>query len=150
MPSRSSSIRTTQFVVPPRLERLASVRQLVLDFTQDTALSKDDAQDLILAVMEAVTNAIKHSESSRLTIIMSADSYSITVKVVDQGLGFDFNPDKCEFPDMKAQSGRGIPLMGSLTDSLEVKSQLGQGTEVTLVKRVSNKDKCLMKAQLSG
>ena len=132
----NSSVGMAQLTVPSRLQYFVSVRQLILDFVQDSPLCREDAHDFTLAAVEAVTNSIRHSRSEDLTITLHKEQDSITIKVTDQGCGFKVHPGRYNFPSLEVQGGRGIPLMRNLTDSLEIKSRRGLGTEVVLMKQL--------------
>lgn len=131
--SKNSS-NIIQMNVPAKASYLSSIRQLSLDVVSNTDLSREDRQDFSLAVVEAATNAIRHSRSKSLKITFAIDSTGITAKIIDKGCGFKFSPRRCDFPSPEQQGGRGIPLMSNLVDFFKVESEPGHGTEVTLVK----------------
>lgn len=139
-----------QLTVPAKIEFLISIRQLIADVARSTLLNEEEMQDFNLAVMEAATNAIRHSGSQNLTIIFKIDSDSVTARILDQGRGYKFHAGRCQFPSLMEESGRGIPLMDSLVDTFKVQSKPGHGTEVTLIKKFGRVDQKPDKAWAEG
>jgi signal transduction histidine kinase len=58
--------------------------------------SLDEAKQLVIfrIIQESVNNVLKHSKASELRIILQIDSKSFSLKVEDDGIGFD--PDRIE------------------------------------------------------
>lgn len=90
--------------------------------------SADVIAALTGAVTEAITNAAKHAEASRVTVFATSDDHGIQVSVTDNGKGFD---------------PAAVPPGGGLDQSLRarmrnaggearIKSTPGQGTTVEL------------------
>lgn len=129
-----------ELTIPAKAQYLSSIRQLAVDSAQSAFLDDGDTQDFSLAVVEAATNSIRHSNSESLTITLKVDSDGITARVSDKGCGFKFHSRRCNFPSPEKQGGRGIPLMHNLVDLFKVESRAGFGTEVTLVKKMSSRD----------
>ncbi len=77
---------------------------------------------------EAVTNALKHADAERIVVEVTHRDHALTVKVIDDGLGFD--------PVASARNG-GVTHMrdrvNALGGSLQLRSRPGQGTRVTAV-----------------
>ncbi len=128
---------TIELKVPAESQYLASIRQLTSDAAHAASFSDDDTGDLILAVIEAATNAIRHSRSDYILISFLIGAGEITARILDTGCGFKFNARKCKFPSIEKPGGRGLPLMHNLVDCFEVESWAGRGTEVVLVKKAS-------------
>ena len=97
-----------------------------------------------VAVRESVINAIKHGnrevEEKRVTVEFSVaparEPTRLTVRVVDQGEGFD--PVEIADPlapeNLLKSSGRGIFFMRSFMDDLRLLRAPEGGTEVVMVK----------------
>ncbi|MHB8840642.1 MAG: ATP-binding protein [Candidatus Aquicultor sp.] len=128
---------TVELTVPAESQYLASIRQLTSDAAHSASFDDDDTNDLILAVVEAATNAVRHSRSDRILISFLIGAGEITARILDTGCGFKFHGRKCKFPSIEKPGGRGIPLMHNLVDRFEVESRAGSGTEVILVKKAS-------------
>jgi stage II sporulation protein AB (anti-sigma F factor) len=101
----------------------------------------EEINDIKTAVSEAVTNAIIHgydSEEEMITIEAIIDGNELTVIVSDTGKGIDnldlaLQPLYTSRPDLE-RSGMGFTVMDSFMDSLEVKSDKGRGTSITMKK----------------
>jgi len=132
--SRNNPGNIIRISVPAEANYLSGIRQLVLDTVSSTDLDREDRQDFSLAVIEAATNAIRHSKSKSLKVTFTIDATGITAKIADKGCGFKFSPRRCDFPSPEKQGGRGIPLMNNLVDFFKLESKPGRGTEVTLTK----------------
>ena len=114
---------------------LVDVESLV-DHTCSSLVIKEDAYgNVLIAVTEAVNNAIQHGnkENGSLQIDVSVldSTKSICFSVRDEGPGFDFNnlPDPTAPDNLLKENGRGIFLMKNLADKVEF---LGQGNQVSL------------------
>jgi anti-sigma regulatory factor (Ser/Thr protein kinase) len=90
------------------------------------------SHELVSAVNEAVTNAIRHGapdEHGQISVIADADGDRLTVSVRDYGTFTGCPPNLTAL----AESGRGFALMTRLTDALQL--CIGQGaTTVRLSK----------------
>jgi PAS domain S-box-containing protein len=93
------------------------------------------ANDVVLAVEEACTNAIRHSGSSDdIEIRLALEGGDLTAAVKDKGRGFDvesFDPERT--PDPLLDHGRGLFLISQLCDEMQLRRD--HGLEVRFVKR---------------
>lgn len=125
--------------VAPDPELGAFVRHKVLAFTSTQGLDEADVADFVAAVGEALANAIEHGGSQapiEIVAWMEGDD-RLFASVRDQGVGFTPGERPPSIPpDAMAERGRGLPIMRSYADSLDVTSTPGCGTRVTLGRRV--------------
>ncbi len=106
-------------------------------------LSEEKSGEISMAIIEACINAFEHSESKEeIFIHFIISDESLTVKVIDQGVGFDAS--EIEIPDIEnklkssqRKRGWGIMLIKELMDHVDFVSD-SSGTTLTMVK---NKDK---------
>jgi anti-sigma regulatory factor (Ser/Thr protein kinase) len=87
------------------------------------------APDIVLAVSEALNNAIEHGyrdAAGTVRLRVSAEGNLLRIQVSDHGHWF--------VSELNDERGRGILLMNSLMDSVEIESN-GSGTTVTLERR---------------
>ncbi|MBQ8002386.1 MAG: anti-sigma F factor [Clostridia bacterium] len=106
----------------------------------------DEAEDVKVAVSEAVTNAIVHGYDKREGVVyMEAFSYDNTVmiSVRDTGYGIEDiakakEPLFTTKPD-EERSGLGFTVMESFMDSLHIESKIDAGTTVTMTKRIGSR-----------
>lgn len=93
--------------------------------------------DLLLAVGEALANAVKHGsprfEADRVHARVGLLEGAVVVEVLDQGRGF--GASRISPPAAFEAGGRGIPFMRALVDDLRFEFT-ERGTRVLLVKRI--------------
>lgn len=135
----SRMCRTDVFTFPSNIEYCHIARERVMDVAQATEFSKCELSDVMLAVGEAVSNAIRHGHSGKndscFTVSCVATNESMRVSVTDSGPGFSFD-DLPTFEDaLFAEHGRGIYCMNAVMD--EVSYSFDDGTTVRLTKRAS-------------
>ncbi|PWT88117.1 MAG: hypothetical protein C5B55_13635 [Blastocatellia bacterium] len=111
-------------------EELFSARDIQLSFIapgeeQKLRLGVDVRRDLFLIFKEAVNNAARHAQCSRVEIEMRVDGTSLAMSVRDNGVGFDSNRDS-DGQGLASMQRRASELGGSLT----IETQHGQGTSV--------------------
>ena len=98
----------------------------------------DDAQlidQVVLCVVEACTNAIRHSASDEeMVVSLRFERGDLVVSVRDAGRGFDVESfDPTVLPDLMASGGRGLYLIAHMMDDLELRSE--DGLEVRMTRR---------------
>ena len=104
----------------------------------------EELSDIRTAVSEAVTNAIIHGyDQNRDRIVsmqMEIDGEDLTVIVSDNGCGIgDIELARKPFFTSKPElerSGMGFSVMEAFMDSVDVVSEVGKGTVVTMRKRI--------------
>jgi serine/threonine-protein kinase RsbW len=122
--------------------------QVVSDFCGHLAGLDDDSLHWVsVAVRESVVNAIKHGNqhdlAKRVAVEFTQDPSSeppeLVIRVEDEGEGFD--PEEIADPlapeNLLKSSGRGIFLIRSFMDDVEVKRRASRGMEVRMVKRAA-------------
>ncbi len=107
-----------------------------------SALSEDRYHNMLVAVTEAVNNAIIHGNQCDVqkvaTLIVHVASTSITFVITDQGRGFDADavPDPRLPENLLRDGGRGVFLMRHLADDVTFAST-PTGTTVTITYRLA-------------
>ncbi len=104
----------------------------------------DEITDIKTAVSEAVTNAIVHAYKNTIgNIYISGeirDDRSVVIKIRDKGCGIE-NIEKAMEPLYTTaggeRAGLGFAVMQSFMDNLRVRSKLGKGTAIVMVKKIS-------------
>lgn len=73
-------------------ERLSSNTLRITFHEVGHRISLDKDQELLLyrIAQEAITNAIKHSNAAEIDVRYQWDNQSLTLQIIDDGLGFDF------------------------------------------------------------
>lgn len=122
------------------------VRSAVAGFAVPCDPTIDVLNDIRTAVSEAVTNCIVHAYggSGEGEILIEASIYDNIMKIVisDYGKGID-NVERAmqDFYTTRGEderSGLGFTIMRTFMDSLDVSSEIGAGTVVTMTKKICN------------
>ena len=108
-----------------------------------TLATIEELTDVRTAISEAVTNAIIHGYSQKggtVRMDCSIDGDVFTATITDKGRGIAdieqaMQPFFTSAPDLE-RSGMGFCVMQAFMDSVDVKSTPGEGTKVTMTKRI--------------
>lgn len=107
------------------IESLKEVEKLVDQVCTDYKVNEDYYGNILIAVTEAVNNAIIHGNkqnpNKRFLVEFNQVVDQIIFSVSDQGEGFDFNnlPDPTDPENLEKPNGRGVFLMKNLADKIE-------------------------------
>ena len=127
------------------LESVDSAEELAVGMAQRAGMEEDDLMQIGMAIRESVVNAVVHgnrySTHKKVRFAVASDGQRFTVRVGDEGEGFDFNsiPDPLAPENLLRTSGRGIFLIRSFMDDFQMRRLESGGTEVTLVKNLVSK-----------
>jgi serine/threonine-protein kinase RsbW len=125
----------TEMVLPSDYQSLIEVEKLVGDICEEFGVKEDAFGNVLIAVSEAVNNAIQHGNKQlpdamvEVKVGIHQDLFCIQVK--DQGTGFHYQelPDPTAPENLLKDSGRGVFLMKNLADEVEF---LNTGSVVNL------------------
>lgn len=123
-------------------------RMCVAAFASQLDPTIEEISDIKSAVSEAVTNCIVHAYPNsigEITIqlrIVNGDS--LYIKIKDNGVGIAdvkkaMEPLYTTSPETE-RAGLGFAVMESFMDKLSVRSKVGKGTTVTMVKRLNGRN----------
>lgn len=124
-----------RFSVPPDAEHVPTVRKKIEAFARDRRVAGEDVRALVLAVGEAMANAVEHSDATHdIEVQCRVDPSKIIATIVDSGRGVDRSrvDDVTPLPDPMSERGRGIPIMQRCTDMFAIRRLPGGGTGVVL------------------
>ncbi len=122
-------------------------RMVIAAFAAGVDPTVDELCDIKTAVSEAVTNSIVHGyadKSGDIIISCTLDSANVLkVKIQDKGCGIA-NVEEAMQPLFTTstsgeRAGLGFAVMMELMDKIRVRSSIGKGTTVTLIKKLSTK-----------
>lgn len=138
--ARPNSSETVHLTIPSRLEELAQVHALLEELGQRHGMDEDYVNSLLIAVIEAGTNAVQHgnvfADDKVVKFEVTVDPSDVRVRVDDLGKGFDpsrvLNPTEGE--QLLNPHGRGLFLMRQLMDEVTFETGSGHGTTVFLRK----------------
>ena len=129
--------KTETIEVPAKAENLARLRHFVKDFASLCGFSSADVYDIVLAVGEAISNAVEHGspggEKSAIVVTCGCHDDDLVVQVSDEGVFQRQMPELETEPDASYR-GRGIFLMLALMDKVSI-DESKKGTTVFLSKR---------------
>lgn len=120
---------------------LITVEEFVNYFSKEINLDESKLPGLLLAVTEAVTNAIIHANKSdsnkKVQMSVKTENGKLIISVKDEGKGFDPSkvPDPTEPENLLKDSGRGLYLMRVYMDDLKY-NVTENGTETILVMNI--------------
>jgi stage II sporulation protein AB (anti-sigma F factor) len=120
----------------------AFARVVVAAFASQLDPTVEELADIKTSVSEAVTNAIIHGyEGMRGIVKVSCRLFADSIEIVvnDEGKGIEsielaMQPLYTSKPELE-RSGMGFTIMLDFMDEVEVSSEAGKGTTVTMLKR---------------
>lgn len=126
----------------------AFCRAVVASFIAPLDPTIEDIADLKTAVSEAVTNSIVHGyrdfEGKIYIDGQITENNLVRIKIRDKGIGIE-NIEEAMQPLFTTGSddraGLGFTVMQSFCDRISVKSNIGKGTCVTLIKKINGRSK---------
>ncbi|HCM77791.1 MAG TPA: ATP-binding protein [Cytophagales bacterium] len=113
--------------IPSLTENIRMIESFIDNAKEKFHLNDDIYGNIMIAVTEAVNNAIKHGNKSlsnkNVTLGLSLEEGLIKFKVEDEGIGFDYHnlPDPTAPENIEKPGGRGIFLMKHLSDEVDFK-----------------------------
>jgi len=113
--------------IPSLSENIRMIESFIDNAREKFSLDDDIYGNIMIAITEAVNNAIKHGNqgdsSKNVSLSLSLEESLIRFRVQDEGQGFDFHnlPDPTAPENIEKPGGRGIFLMKHLSDEVEFK-----------------------------
>lgn len=113
------SLAESELHLPARRSELAAARRYAADGAEAFGFDPDSCFEFVVAVNEAVTNAIRHGasdEQGRIHLSIVADADRLTFAVRDRGKFVLPSRDRAT----SSENGRGLALMASLVDEVQL------------------------------
>jgi len=126
--------------IPSDFKFLGAVDAAVQDLAREFAFPPDTVNDVSTALIEACSNAIEHgnkfAKDKRVSVSLSFNGGSLTARVTDQGVGFDYASliSGSGPQDPMSERGRGLMIMQAFTDDLSFSYDKATGLSVVLKK----------------
>ncbi|MCM1259564.1 MAG: anti-sigma F factor [Anaeroplasma bactoclasticum] len=126
-----------------KIENVMLARTIGIAFLVELDLTLNFVNEVKTVISEAITNAIVHgclsNENKVVQLNMSYDDVNIYIEVIDKGVGIA-DIEKAREPLFSTKvdeerAGLGFTIMEVFTDKLEVRSRVGDGTKVIMVKK---------------
>lgn len=138
-----ATLNEHSILVSASTDQIAAVRNFVANHAANAGFTRDDVDDIRLAVDEAYTNVIKHAynfDASKLVNIkVSYNEKEFLITIADEGRSF--NPDTYREPNIKERimlrkrGGVGVFLIHKLMDHVEYRKH-GLQNEIVMSKRL--------------
>jgi serine/threonine-protein kinase RsbW len=131
---------TFKLMVPGKPEYVRTVRLAVSSLANKVGFDIEAIEDIKVAVSEACSNIVCHStiEPDHLyNIECEVCDDRIEILIEDEGIGFDM--EKYEEPSLGElrEGGLGVFIMKALMDEVNVRSEVGSGTQIKMIKYVT-------------
>lgn len=126
-----------------RFENIEMAQHLCGKLLEGRPLPEETRHWVLMALREALANAIKHGNEQNLTkrvhLEMDVVGDTLEIRIQDEGEGFD--PGKVEDPlapeNRLKTSGRGIFYMKAFMDDVRFRQLEGGGMEIVLKKNLA-------------
>ena len=123
------SMNTISILVPSIIENIRMIESFIDNAKERFHLDDDIYGNIMIAVTEAVNNAIKHGNASdkskNVSLSLAMDESVIKFIVKDEGRGFNYEnlPDPTAPENLEKIGGRGIFLMRHLSDEVKFREE---------------------------
>jgi serine/threonine-protein kinase RsbW len=120
-------MKNIRIEIPSLSENIRMIESFIDNCKEKFQLNEDIYGNIMIAVTEAVNNAIRHGNKNdstkNVSLALTLEENLIKFKVEDEGRGFDYNslPDPTAPENIEKPGGRGIFLMKHLSDEVEFK-----------------------------
>ncbi|MBK9190603.1 MAG: ATP-binding protein [Crocinitomicaceae bacterium] len=127
--------------IASKLDRIPEVEALIDRVSEEMGLNEDHYGNVLIAVTEAVNNAIihgnKYSDEKKVKVIVEKIPEGVVFVISDEGDCFDYTnlPDPTAPENLEKPDGRGIFLMKNLSDGVAFDSN---GTKVSITFATAN------------
>jgi serine/threonine-protein kinase RsbW len=121
---------------------MESVHRLIEQAVKEFKLSDELAHWIELTISESMINAIQHGNkadpSKDATLRISSNGEYIEIIVEDQGCGFTLDnvADPTDTANLLKPSGRGILIIRSFMDEVDLSQREGGGCRLRMVKKI--------------
>lgn len=118
-------MNTISIQIPSIIENIRMIESFIDNAKERFHLDEDLYGNIMIAVTEAVNNAIKHgnsgNSSKNVFLSLTLNDNLLKFVVTDEGTGFDYDklPDPTAPENLEKPGGRGIFLMKHLADQVE-------------------------------
>ena len=143
-PARHES-ETVERFLDSTLDSVDHAEELAVAVAQRAGFDEDDLLKIGMAVRESMVNAVVHGNrynaNKKVRFSVAKNSERFTIRIADEGEGFDYKdvPDPLAEENLLAGSGRGIFLIRSFMDEVEIRRLEQGGMEFIMVKYMGAK-----------
>jgi serine/threonine-protein kinase RsbW len=129
------------YTLDSTLETVDSAEQKATRIATELGFGEDEVMQISMAVREGAVNAVLHGNAyapdKKVVLAFEREGENLIITIRDQGKGIDLSniPNPLAPENLLKTSGRGIFLMRSFMDVVEIRPSQ-TGTEVKLIKHV--------------
>jgi len=129
------------YTLESTLDTVNSAEEAASRIATEIGFGEDEVTQIAMAVREAAVNAVLHGNAydpgKKVTLAFERTPRELVITIRDQGKGLDLSkiPDPLAPENLLKTSGRGIFLMRSFMDVVEIRPSK-TGTEFKLIKHV--------------
>lgn len=129
------------YTLDSTLETVDKSEQAATEVATENGFSEDEILQIAMAVREAAVNAVLHGNGydpdKKVRLDFELRGHDLIITIRDQGKGLDLSkvPDPLSPENLLKTSGRGIFLIRSFMDAVEINPSQ-TGTEIKLIKHV--------------
>ncbi len=128
-----------KFSIPGKPEYVGVVRLAVSSVANRAGFDIEAIEDIKVAVAEACNNAILHGihdNCCNYEVVFTLDEKKLTIEIDDNGRGYDtVNYQEPDLSNPK-EGGLGIFIIKALMDEVQINSNTGKGTTITMTKYI--------------
>lgn len=116
--------QTLTIQLPSKAESIHQIEKIIDDLKSEHRVNEECYGNMLVAVTEAVNNAIQHGNTynpdKTVTVVYEVETDQISFTIRDQGAGFDYLnlPDPTDPENLEKPAGRGVFLMKHLADQI--------------------------------
>ncbi len=129
------------YTLDSTLETVDSAEEKASHIAKELGFAEDEIMQISMAVREGAVNAVLHGNAyapdKKVTLAFERTPEELIITIRDQGQGMDLSkiPNPLAPENLLKTSGRGIFLMRSFMDTVEIRPSQA-GTELKLIKHV--------------
>lgn len=129
------------FTFDSTLDTVDHAEETATRIAKELGFGEEEVMQISMAVREAAVNAVLHGNAyapdKKVTLAFERNAEGLVITIRDQGKGIDLGsiPNPLAPENLLKTSGRGIFLMRSFMDVVEIRPSQ-TGTEIKLIKRV--------------
>jgi serine/threonine-protein kinase RsbW len=129
------------YTLDSSLETIDSAEEKATRIATELGFAEDEVMQISMAVREGAVNAVLHGNAyapdKKVTLAFERIGTELVITIRDQGKGMDLSkiPNPLAPENLLKTSGRGIFLMRSFMDVVEIRPS-STGTELKLIKHV--------------
>jgi serine/threonine-protein kinase RsbW len=137
----SMTEQRVSYTLDSTLETVDSAEEKASQIAKELGFAEDEVMQISMAVREGAVNAVLHGNAyapdKKVTLAFERKPEELIITIRDQGKGMDLSkiPNPLAPENLLKTSGRGIFLMRSFMDAVEIRPSQ-TGTEIKLTKHV--------------